>query len=573
MENKKDIGHAVRSKLDGLQRQPAPAVWESIRADLDSQKKPRRFTLWLSAVTVIGVLAVFVTLGYVFGLILNQDYLPQVPVQNVENGNHGGDKSNDSATTTIVGSGDDKPKKTENTVSENENGGTNSSENETNGIVNPDETTAPNQKSINSANKHNGGNTLSGKDAAVTNSTSKDDATGNINSSGSGRILKANESGKIVNNTPAKAGRNNNSRTRNDRNIRGGSKQQNNSKRNNDSANLQQGAAVAYTKKNVRGGNTDKENATKASKSETSENATDRNIPKERLASNAGVNNEELTSEKDNTTATTSNEKIEPATIDSLAIANATDSLKKKDNNLADEKKKDDTTDDGYKQFYAYAYAAPTAFKYPSGKSLLDSKLNGNKASSKVTFNYGAFLGFKVTERFELRAGIAITRTEQETSGIVSDTTGNFAPSYAGIEYTNGVSNTTLSSRFNGQPFTIVQKTQFTEIPIEATYLLSGNRWGIKAIAGLSMVHIAKNEVIAQNNSTSLFMGSIKNTGIMSFNAGGGAGFFYQISPVIQLNAEPFIKYYVNTFTDAKPISFSLRIGLQYNFNLPKKKK
>ena len=39
MENKNDIGKAFRDKLDGLQKQPRPAVWDAISADLDKNKK------------------------------------------------------------------------------------------------------------------------------------------------------------------------------------------------------------------------------------------------------------------------------------------------------------------------------------------------------------------------------------------------------------------------------------------------------------------------------------------------------------------------------------------------------
>lgn len=560
MENKKDIGQAVRSKLDGLQSQPAPAVWESIRTDLDSRKQPRRFPLWLSVVTVVGVLAVFITLGYVFGLIPYQDNPLNVREQNVENSNAGNDKNDESVNTSIVHLGDDKSQETGNSASENKNGGTNNTANETNGIVNPDRTTARKQKSINSANKRNGGSTLAGKDAIGTN---KDDTTGEINTAGSGRISKTNKSAKSMNGAITKAGQNDSSSTRNDSNIQGVSKQKHSKSNSKSSTNHQQSVAGSYIKKNV----------STASESNASADAINKNVSKQASTTEISTNNEELTIVKENATTTTNSEKTGPTVIDSLAIAKSTDSLKKTDKNLTDEKKNDDNTNDGYKQFYAYAYAAPTAFKYPSGKSLLDPKLNGNKTSSKVTFNYGAFLGYKVSDRFEIRAGIAITRTEQETSGVASDTTGSIIPPYTGIEYDNGVSNETLATRFDAQPFTITQKTQFTEIPVEVAYRLTGEQWGVKAIAGLSIIHISKNKVIAQDNTNSIFMGSLKNTGTTSFSAGLGAGLYYKLSPSLQLNAEPFVKYYVNTFTDAKPISFSLRIGIQYNFNLPKKKK
>jgi hypothetical protein len=62
MENKKDIGKAFREKLDGLQKQPSDAAWNSISAELRQMKKPSKFP-WLRTSIVSVVIAVVVTIA------------------------------------------------------------------------------------------------------------------------------------------------------------------------------------------------------------------------------------------------------------------------------------------------------------------------------------------------------------------------------------------------------------------------------------------------------------------------------------------------------------------------------
>ena len=42
MEAKKDIGKAIREKLDSLDRQPNDAMWGALSADLDKQQKKKK---------------------------------------------------------------------------------------------------------------------------------------------------------------------------------------------------------------------------------------------------------------------------------------------------------------------------------------------------------------------------------------------------------------------------------------------------------------------------------------------------------------------------------------------------
>ncbi|MGK4567039.1 hypothetical protein [Flavobacterium sp. 3HN19-14] len=52
MENKKDIGHLFREKLNALDKTPDDAVWRSISADLDKRRK-KRVLFWLTAAAAV----------------------------------------------------------------------------------------------------------------------------------------------------------------------------------------------------------------------------------------------------------------------------------------------------------------------------------------------------------------------------------------------------------------------------------------------------------------------------------------------------------------------------------------
>jgi cytoskeletal protein RodZ len=65
MENKNDIGKALREKLDLLDKTPGDHVWEGIEAELDRKKKRRVLPFWLRlfVVALILVSAFFMTEG------------------------------------------------------------------------------------------------------------------------------------------------------------------------------------------------------------------------------------------------------------------------------------------------------------------------------------------------------------------------------------------------------------------------------------------------------------------------------------------------------------------------------
>ena len=64
-----------------------------------------------------------------------------------------------------------------------------------------------------------------------------------------------------------------------------------------------------------------------------------------------------------------------------------------------------------------------------------------------------------------------------------------------------------------------------------------------------------------------MFLGEWNVAAKTSFTGILGLGLHYTISPSLQVNAEPVFNYHFNTYNDSKPYSFTVRAGIQYNFD------
>lgn len=236
-----------------------------------------------------------------------------------------------------------------------------------------------------------------------------------------------------------------------------------------------------------------------------------------------------------------------------------------------------------HRQLYVYAHAGPVQHIFPKGKSLIDKTLNNKNTSAVVTFNYGAYIGYNINSRWSVRTGIISTRVEQATRNVsftysITQNPENpdepvmESPKYfSGIDYAGGISNASIIEKTGGQQSataTIIQQTEFIEVPIEVTYRLLGSKTGIGLVGGVSTLHTKKNVVYAENENGSVRMGELKTVNKIGFSLTLGAGFYYEVIPQLQLNAEPVLKYNLNTYNDASPYSLGLQAGLQYTFNL-----
>ena len=622
MENKKDIGKAFREKLDSLHKQPGNAVWNAIKADLP--KKKHRFLplFWLEASTAIKSVVIILSLVFIMalGYIFKIETTPQNKKGEQENRDNGsrnttGNSAN-SQNSTIHGEGnginanggitDNDVNKNKKTVSGNEN--------------NNPATKAPGSVtnvSTTESNSTNSGTVTTGKSIGNTkgtrNAKAKTDDAVTFGNNNSGKVSSqrplGNTKSRIVSTktetndaTPA---------TKNTYGNKTGINAQN-KKANNRKA-ISQSHAIAggnslgnektgsisntdsETDKHI-SGNNDLNNGTPAKATASGSN---------RIASHNNQTPQGTTGTKDDVTKSDSTVDGLPTetgikladtlliTTDSLSIAAAKDSTAVcKDIVEENTTKSDSTVALNYKRLFVFAYAAPVSMVV-NNALLPDATLAGNTTTTKTNFSYGAYVGYNFNTKWSARTGIAITGMEHTTHNALLHSTYSVVPgtpnnpngyvhlmppaNYSNINYTRNGSNAAALIYLGGQQpeatVNIVQKIEFAEVPVEITYNLYDNKFGMGITAGVIAVFTTKNIVYAQNNMGNLWLGSNKNVKDVGFSGTLGLHFYYKPLPYLQINAEPVFKYYLSTFSNNTPYSYGLQVGLQYNFDLFASKK
>ncbi len=522
MENRKDIGKAFREKLDGLQKAPGDHVWQAIKDDLPKKKKRRAIIFWwfISVPTALLVLGLF---GYPLWENYGTGNAPKVnniETGNAENANASGQRASGRQTRT-TGTGNSVA--TESTASQNDevNAGTYTTGSNTNAL---------NRKAISKT-----GN----KGYTVTNANDN-----NRDNSG---------------NTTNKYSKKRKSKT--------------------NSASVKKGRLASSGKKsgrsnNTRGNNSIAANTTKNNEVDITNDA----------SANAETAIDTITTEETQAVA-----ENKPAGKEKAAAAKAkTENTKKQADTLQPEeeetvlvevkkKKKQEKPSDDNKRMFVYGFVAPGL--YSAGDAdYIDPSVSGSDVSVEKAFGYGLYLGYNITPKWSIRAGFVSTKLELQTDGLYLS---GSPADYTGIKYAANMSNTSIVQRLtqgldvNSQPyanFNISHKLQFVDVPVEATYTFYGTKFRLGVIGGVTARFVTKNEMFAENNLGRAYIGEAVDDK-MKFGAGLGAGLVYKFTPSIQANVEPMARYYFDSPDYVKPFVFTIQAGLQYNFNLSKKKK
>ena len=552
MENKKDIGKAFRDKLDGLQKQPGSAVWDAIRSDLPKKKSHRFLPLfWIEASTAIKTVVVTLTVALIS--VISFLSIPDNSSKNTQTEQvNKNNTDTDSAISIHTKNNTSPDKKTKRNAS-----GTIAGNNGEESTKNSDSANATNKLSANTAR----GNTEKKSGAIIVNDGSTKESS-NRNTFGTNAAA-------ITPNTPS--ARTNNKTVRNS--VKSGN-------RSNGKSSIATNTMQTGKAKNAALGNNNKQGGDNLSVT-SSAKATDdiTNLADYKSQSDETIANE-------TTSTDTISSEIEVALIDSLTIAEDSAAICKdtvEENTL----KADANSNPDFKRFYVFAHAAPTSYSIKDAL-LPDTLLAGNKTTLKTSFNYGAYIGYNYNSKWGVRTGVGITKLEHTTQNALLQSTYSVVPGtnyvhlmppadYTNINYTRNGSNAAALVYLGGQlpeaTVNIIQKIEFAEIPVEVTYNLYSNKFGVGIQGGFTALFTTRNIVFAQNNMGNLWLGSNKNVKDVSFSATLGLHFYYKPLPYLQLNAEPVFKYYLNTFQNTSPYSFGLQVGLQYNFNLFSTKK
>ncbi|MDV6168852.1 outer membrane beta-barrel protein [Flavobacterium sp. DG1-102-2] len=557
MEVKKDIGKAFREKLDSLDRQPGDALWDSISKDLDTKKK-RKFPLfWFSIFSLLATVCMVLIVTY----FSNDNNAAEI---NQDNRKH------DDPAYSPVATGIERPPVNKREII---NSSTNSSSNRHK--INATVTKAGTSKdSINSNSLKNKKSTKTyGQAAGAKSSSSKNSRNKNNagNQTGRGQITKYLDRSALTENTKT---------------PETGNKSK---KHPTTSYASKTKTFVASGKRNTKSGNPTKNTLyNKQLAEEQQEIVSGRPVNIRSQSSNTTAGTTEAALDNQGAASEiTPNRQIKGIANDGVTdsvtvVADSlkTESLKEVKEEKKDENKKDSLAPVIVKRFSVFAYGGPSFFNFPDRKIVTDSTTSNINTNS--TARFGVLLGYRINHKLSIRTGLSVYKLKQSAGNIkLNYVMGGDAVNpgliptadFDWIDYKQpfGTNSGQIISNLGDNYQAIInidRDLNYLEIPLEIGYDLSDRKFGINIFGGGTMLLMTKNEVIAYNEKGAMHLGKWNEAAKTSFTGTLGLGLHYNLSPTLQLNAEPVLNYYFNTYKDSKPYAFTIRLGLQYNFDI-----
>ncbi|MFP9097668.1 hypothetical protein ACLI09_01330 [Flavobacterium sp. RHBU_24] len=282
---------------------------------------------------------------------------------------------------------------------------------------------------------------------------------------------------------------------------------------------------------------------------------------------------------------TIANQAIAEAIIDTTKIKpeNELEKLLKEQQ----ENKKDEQIADNSNKWSIRPQLAPVFYNSLSQGSPIDAQFASNTKSYETDLSLGLGVNYALNKRLHIRGGINTVNLNYATQGVEF---------YASLEGgTNNVSATAKSANIvvqdqgsapsvnpvnvfssqlssnNAFAGSMVQQTGYVEVPLEMSYALVDNKFGINVIGGVSTLFLNQNNVsVISTQGLSTRVGEAQNLNNIHFSTNVGVGFRYRFFKAFEASFEPTFKYQVNTFSrDAgnfKPYFVGLYSGISFSF-------
>lgn len=230
---------------------------------------------------------------------------------------------------------------------------------------------------------------------------------------------------------------------------------------------------------------------------------------------------------------------------------------------------------------------APVYFNTLSQGSSIDASFADNTQRGDVNISYGIGVRYALSDRLKIRSGINNVALSYSTSDIelgdgpVSAALRNIDYNREGIvviaqdlgtfssQNQDGTFGEITPKSTNGEAF-INQNISYYEVPLELSYTLFDNAFGLDVIGGVSTLVLGENQVSVTAGSYSEVLGAANNLSSISFASNIGLGLHYKMSSNLRLNVEPMFKYQLNPYTDSsvsfKPYYLGVYTGLSFKF-------
>ncbi len=217
------------------------------------------------------------------------------------------------------------------------------------------------------------------------------------------------------------------------------------------------------------------------------------------------------------------------------------------------------------------------------------SSVNGdvanNDRSAGYNLSYGVAVGYKLNDRWTVRAGVHKVDVSYNTQDVSYNTTilpsDAFGTSFNASDISSsaapggapGVSTGAqelVANSFKGFQGELSQQLGYIEVPLEIRYNLTKTRVRVSMTGGFSALFLQENNVRVIGNNQRLELGSDDNFRDFNQSANFGIGLDYGITEKLGIMLEPMFKYQLNALdrntADFRPYTIGLYSGLTYTF-------
>jgi hypothetical protein len=220
-----------------------------------------------------------------------------------------------------------------------------------------------------------------------------------------------------------------------------------------------------------------------------------------------------------------------------------------------------------------------------SSGSSVNGDVANNDRSAGYNLSYGVALGYKLNERWTVRAGVHKVDVSYNTQGVSYNTTilpsDTFGTSFNANDISNAAttggasgvstgSQEVVANSFKGFQGELSQQLGYIEVPLEIRYNLTKTRVRVSMTGGFSALFLQENNVRIVGNNQRLELGNDDNFREFNQSANFGIGLDYGITEQLGIMLEPMFKYQLSALerntADFRPYTIGLYSGLTYTF-------
>lgn len=229
---------------------------------------------------------------------------------------------------------------------------------------------------------------------------------------------------------------------------------------------------------------------------------------------------------------------------------------------------------------------APIYFSSASNGSPIDQQFADNGKSYEKNMSYGLGVNYAINKKWSIRGGVNKLTLGYNTNNIVYYAgLSNFSASGEALSPStirenknaiiivedNTAANTVSFDDVPGKKGGHLNQTMgYVEVPVELSYKILDDKFGISLIGGMSTLFLNENSLSVVSPGMSTSIGKATNLNDVSFTSNIGIGFKYKFWKSFEANVEPKLKYQINTFSENaggfKPYFIGLYSGISFNF-------